>query len=96
MKNKADAKDLVKAGKDLAKKIDTWESNIVEGRIKNFQDVINWPGKLNIEFFNLRGLLDTHDPVVTQGIKTRLADLETQWAQYKKELDGDVKKSIES
>jgi hypothetical protein len=96
LKNIADAKDLVLAGKNLVKKIDAWESNIVEARIKNGQDVINWPSKLNAEFFNLRGLIDAHNPEVTQGIKTRLIDLEMQWAQYRKQLNEDVKKSIDN
>jgi photosystem II stability/assembly factor-like uncharacterized protein len=96
LKNTADAKELVVAGKDLVKKIDAWESNIVEARIKNGQDVINWPSKLNAEFFNLRGLIDAHNPLVTQGLKTRLTDLETQWAEYKKQLNEDVKKSIDN
>lgn len=95
LKDKPDDKDLVDAGKNLIKKIDEWESNIVESRIKNGQDVINWPSKLNAEFFNLRGLIDAHDPRVTQGIKTRLADLESQWYNYKKTLNEDVKKKID-
>ena len=95
LKDKPELKGLVDAGKTLVKKIDEWESNIVETRIKNFQDVINWPSRLNAEFFNLRGLIDTHDPRVTQGIKTRLNDVEAQWGNYKKVLNEDVKKRID-
>ena len=95
LKDKPADKDLLEAGKNLAKKIDEWESNIVESRIKNGQDVINWPSKLNAEFFNLRGLIDAHDPRVTQGIKTRLADLETQWNNYRRILNEDIRKKID-
>jgi photosystem II stability/assembly factor-like uncharacterized protein len=95
LKDKPANKDLLEAGKKLVKKIDGWESNIVESRIKNGQDVINWPSKLNAEFFNLRGLVDSHDPHVTEGIKTRLADLEAQWQKYKQLLNEDVKKKID-
>ncbi len=95
LKDKPADKELVDSGKALVKKIAEWESNIVESRISNGQDVINWPSKLNAEFFNLRGLVDTHDPRVTAGIKTRLADLETEWHKYKKNLNEDVKKKIE-
>lgn len=94
LKDKPENKELVEAGKSLIKKIDEWESNIVEARIKNGQDVINWPSKLNAEFFNLRGLIDTHDARVTQGIKTRLTDLDVQWGKYKKVLNEDLKKRI--
>lgn len=79
-----DAQPLVEAGKDLLKKINEWEKDIVERRQKSTQDVINWPGKLNAEFFVLRGKLDTHNPAVTEGVKTRLQDLSAQWAEAKK------------
>lgn len=94
LKDKPGDKELVESGKNLIKKIDEWESNIVETRTRNFQDVINWPSKLNAEFFNLRGLIDAHDPRVTQGIKTRLADLEAQWAKHRNVLNEDLKKKI--
>ena len=67
----------------------------METRIQNGQDVINWPSKLNAEYFNLRMLADTHDPRITQGMKQRLADLDAEWAKSKAELDG-LKKSIEA
>ncbi len=95
LKDKPGDKALVESGKNLIKKIDEWESNIVETRTRNFQDVINWPSKLNAEFFNLRGLIDAHDPRVTQGIKTRLADLEAQWAKHRNVLNEDLKKKID-
>jgi len=95
LKDKSGDKALADSGKNLVKKIDQWESNIVESRIMNGQDVINWPSKLNAEFFNLRGLIDTHDPRVTEGIKARLNDLETEWVKYRKVLNEDVKKKID-
>jgi len=79
-----DAKPLVEAGKELLEKINTWEKDIVERRQKSTQDVINWPGKLNAEFFVLRSKLDSHDPRVTEGVKIRLKDLSAQWAEAKK------------
>lgn len=90
-----DAKPLVEAGKELLEKINTWEEDIVERRQKSTQDVINWPGKLNAEFFVLRSKLDTHDPRVTEGVKTRLQDLSAQWEEAQKDyqtlMDEDIK-----
>ncbi len=92
-------KDLKPAEKvfDEAKKliagIDAWESNIVEGRIQNGQDVINWPSRLNVEFFNIKRLADAPDPRITQGIKARLADLQAQWNAEKGKLEA-IKKSV--
>ena len=67
----------------------------METRIQNGQDVINWPSKLNAEYFNLRSLADSHDPRITQGMKQRLSDLDAQWAQRKAEL-ADIQKSIDA
>ena len=85
---------LLDEGKELVKKMEAWEKNIIEDRITNGQDVINWPSKLNAEFFNLKGLADTHDPRVTDGVKHRLADLEKQWQGYKQQYDTDIKGAI--
>jgi hypothetical protein len=87
------AENILGEAKKLIKDIDTWESTIVEGRIQNGQDVINWPSKLNVEFFNIKGLADAPDPKITQGIKNRLADLQSQWNAEKIKLTS-IKKSI--
>ncbi len=80
------ASKIVEEAKKIMRDIDTWESAIVEGRIQNGQDVINWPSKLNTEFFNIKGLADASDPRITQGIKNRLADLQTLWSNEKAKL----------
>ena len=87
------ADKIIEEAKKLIKDIDAWEADIVESRIQNGQDVINWPSKLNAEFFNLKALADAADPRITQGIKNRLADLQTQWASEKEKLNT-IKKSL--
>jgi hypothetical protein len=69
------------------KKIDSWESNLVQTKQRNFQDVINFPSKLNTEFFAIRSVVDVHDPRVTQGARDRFDDLEKQWNTFKSELE---------
>jgi hypothetical protein len=86
LKNRAEMKDVVDAGKDLIKKIDSWEGNLVQVRQKNFQDVINFPSKLNTEFFAVRSVVDVHDPRVTQGARDRFADLEKEWSMYQQQM----------
>ncbi len=76
---------LIGLGKDLLKKIDNWQARVIEKRQKSIQDVINWPGKLNAEFFALRVKVDSHDPRVPQGVYNRLNDLEAQWSTHQKE-----------
>ncbi|MDX2046437.1 MAG: hypothetical protein SFU87_06605, partial [Chitinophagaceae bacterium] len=96
LKNKSDSKELTDKGAALIKKIDEWESNLVETRQKNGQDVINWPSKLNAEFFNIKSLADGHDPRITQGVKNRLADLEKEWAIHKNTMQNVLKKEVEA
>ncbi|MEY3186680.1 MAG: hypothetical protein RL675_504 [Bacteroidota bacterium] len=92
-KEVTNATKVVEEAKKLIKDIDGWEANIVESRIQNGQDVINWPSKLNAELFFIKGLADAADPRITQGIKTRYADLLAQWKQEKEKI-GQLKSAI--
>jgi hypothetical protein len=80
------AKAVLDSGKALKKQIADWESSLVESRIQNGQDVINWPSRLNVEYFLLKGQLDAHDPQVTQGIRNRLKDLDAEWAKSRADM----------
>ena len=82
------AKVITSAADSLIKKIDAWESAIIESRTQNGQDVINWPSKLNVDFFHLKGLVDISDPRVTQGVKNKFADLQVQWENEKSKVQG--------
>jgi photosystem II stability/assembly factor-like uncharacterized protein len=86
LKDNADAKDIVNNGKELIKKIEKWEGNLIEPRSKNFQDVINFPNKLNSEFLQLRGVADTHDPRLTKGVQDRARDVNADWGKYKQQM----------
>lgn len=86
LKDKTAMKDVAEAAKTLVKKIDLWESNLVQTKQKNFQDVINFPSKLNTEFFAIRSVVDVHDPRITQGARDRFTDLEKQWAVYQEQM----------
>ncbi len=94
LKGKNDMKDVLEAGKSLLEKMQALEENLVQTRQKNFQDVINFPSKLNTEYFNIRGVVDVHDPRVTQGAVDRFADLEKQWTMYQQQLSDLKSKDI--
>lgn len=87
LEEKEGATELVETGKKLVEEMEKLESELVEPRTKSIQDVINWPGKLNAEFFVLKNKLDTHDPRVTEGVRSRLTDLEAQWAGHRQTLN---------
>lgn len=87
LKGDPNSKDLVENGKALIKKIEQWESNLIEPRSKNGQDVINFENKLNAEYLQLRSVTDTHDPRLTQGAKDRFRDVQADWAKYKQQMN---------
>jgi hypothetical protein len=87
-------KSLLDEGNTLVNAMDSWEKNIVETRITNGQDVINWPSKLNAEFFNIRSQANAHDPRITDGLRKRLTDLEAEWFAYRKQYDSELKNSV--
>jgi photosystem II stability/assembly factor-like uncharacterized protein len=84
------AKDLLEKGKELTKRIDTWEKNLIQPNQKTFQDVINFNNKLNAQLLHLRGYLDVADPLVTKGARQRLNDLKADWKVYEDERDAIV------
>jgi photosystem II stability/assembly factor-like uncharacterized protein len=96
LKDVKDSKELIEKGKDLIKKVDEWEASLIETRQKNFQDVINFSSKLNVEFLYLKNLADAHDPRVTKGLKERNADLDKEWVKYKNVYDVELRKAIDN
>jgi len=73
-----------KQGKKLEEKISTWINSVIQPKQQTFQDVINFPNKLNAQFLYLYGIIDSSSPPVTNGVKKRLADLKQQWNQKKR------------
>ena len=63
----------------INEKIDEWESGLIQTDQKTFQDVINFPNKLNAEVNNLMGRMGGMDPVITNGMRQRLKDLQDQY-----------------
>lgn len=95
-KSNENAKDVIKVAEDLSKKVKDWQSNIIELRQKGFQDALNWPAKLNSEFFLIRNNLDTHDPSVPEGYKTRFDDLQKSWSRYKEQYNDLINKEVQN
>ncbi|NND16376.1 MAG: glycosyl hydrolase, partial [Eudoraea sp.] len=85
LKGQENAKDLLDKGKELTKRIDTWEENLIQPKQKTFQDVINYHNQLNAELMNLKNYVDAPEPKVTQGAEDRLKDLLSQWNTFDQE-----------
>ena len=87
LKGNKDAKSLLEKGKELTKRINSWEENLIQAKQKTFQDVINFNNKLNAQLIRLKSYIDQPDPKVTQGAKELYKDLMDDWNVYKNERD---------
>ena len=87
LKGNTDAKPLLEKGKELLKRINSWEENLIQVKQKTFQDVINFNNKLNSQLIRLKSYIDQADPKVTQGTKELYNDLMDDWQVYKNERD---------
>jgi photosystem II stability/assembly factor-like uncharacterized protein len=78
-----EAKELITYGKDLSKEIADWETLVLQPKQKTFQDVINFPNKLSAECMDLMDRMGGMIPTITDGMKTRLADLKSEYQEVK-------------
>ncbi|MEE8523607.1 MAG: glycosyl hydrolase, partial [Thermoanaerobaculia bacterium] len=69
-------------GEALLKKIEAWEKPLVQARHKTFQDVINFPNRLNAQYLFLLDVVDASDPPVTAGALRRFEELEAEWLDH--------------
>ncbi len=86
LEGRDEAKTLLDTANSLIKKIDKWESELVQPKQKTFQDVINFGNRLNAELMNLKNYADGADPKVTSGARKRLDDLKKQWEEFRSGL----------
>ncbi len=82
-----DASSLIQQGKTIIEQLGTWEKQVIQPSQKTFQDVINFPNRLNAQLVFLASQLDTNDPKPTQGCQDRLAELVKQWETQKSALE---------
>jgi len=81
------AEAIAGAAETLTAAIDAWEEKLVQRRQKTFQDVINFPNRLNAEFLFLMDQIENLEPLVTDGQRQRFADLDAEWQPLKAEMD---------
>lgn len=81
--DQANGKMIADKGKELKGKITDWIESVIQPDQETFQDVINFPNKLNAQFIYLYGIINGNQPPVTDGSKQRLSDLVKQWNERK-------------
>ena len=94
LKEKKEFAEIQDQGKGILKKINDWENNLISSKQETFQDVINFPNRLNAEFLDLKSRADSHNPALTLGAKTRLHDLQQEWNKQKDNLNKIIKEEI--
>lgn len=82
-----DQPELVDKARDISAQIDSWEKQLIQPDQETFQDVINFPNRLNAELLNLHSRCDGADPRVTAGAQQRLNDLRLAWQSLAEERD---------
>ena len=73
---------MLEKGKELSKRINSWEENLIQAKQKTFQDFINFNNKLNAQLIQLKSYIDQANPKVTNGAKERFDDLMNDWKVY--------------
>ncbi|MDZ7359508.1 MAG: glycosyl hydrolase [candidate division KSB1 bacterium] len=80
-KDQPNAQAIADSGKALTERMTKFEEQLVQPKQETFQDVINFPNKLNAQFLYLMSEIDSSDPPLTNGLKTRFATLNAEWEQ---------------
>ena len=80
------AKAIATAGGAIVKKVETIDPKLTT-RAQNGQDIINYANGLNGQFGFLLGQVEGN-PVLTQGARERLAELERLWRSLRGEVEG--------
>ena len=78
----------------ILEKINVWEQSLIQPKQKTFQDVINFPNKLNAEIMNLISRINGNDPRLTKGAKERRDELMAEWSALKIEMNNIVNDDI--
>ena len=82
-----DGKELISNGKNLINQIDSWEDKLIQPEQKTFQDVINFPNKLNAEITSLMSRMSGANPIISSGMLSRLEDLSASYNEVMAEKD---------
>ncbi len=78
---------LVEAATTLAEAVDAWENTVVSPEREFFQDVLNYPDRLDSDLQALYSTVDGASQGLTQGMKDRMADLDKAFAAAMAERD---------
>ena len=77
-------KSLLSEGKDLLRQMAEWDEAMVQRKSKAYDDVENFPNKLNANYLFLISQTDSGIPRVNQPVLDRKKELDAEWDGYRK------------
>lgn len=92
--SKDDFEEIHTTADELIKEIDSLEDQMVQPKQKTFQDVINFPNKLEVALLHIYGTIDGIEPPVTNGQKKRVKDVEGEFTKVMSQIS-DLEKHVE-
>lgn len=82
LSDRQDVQDLKDLGKSITTKVDSVDGRLVQGKIKTFQDVINFRNGLSDQYLYLQEAIDGSEPPLTKGMTDRFGEIEAEYAPY--------------
>lgn len=76
---KSDSTDLKQAGEAVIEAVDAWEKSVITKEREFFQDVLNWPDRLDADLQVLYGAVDAATQGLSKGLRERFEDLQENW-----------------
>ena len=95
IEGRPEAEEIGAAGDSLVERLTELEEMLVQPKQKTFQDVVNFPSRLNAEFLFLAGLVDDGAPPITEGQRQRLSDLSARWSKRKELMEELLKSELD-
>lgn len=91
--SKDDFEEIHTKADELIKEMNNLEDQMVQPKQKTFQDVINFPNKLEVALLHIYGTIDGEEPPVTNGQKQRVNDVEKEFNEVMNQLS-DLQKNV--
>jgi hypothetical protein len=79
--------ELKTAADSLEKRMQEAEERLVQPKSTTFQDVVNFPSRLDAQLLQLMGVVDGAEPPLTAGQQERFRDLELLWGEERAKLN---------
>ena len=87
---------LKKMGEDIIASIDQLQKELIQAKQKTFQDVVNFPNKLDANLIHIQRTIDGSPPPLTSGQRQRVADLLEEWERYEAEINELLEEDVEA